>query len=284
MLIENTLFGMNDKIQIAIDRLQEFEPPEGYCFEDSFGKDSTVVDHLLKLAKVKFDSHFCFTSVDPPELIKYGKYNRPYVIFERPEKNMWDLIVGQNLPTRINRFCCAYLKEWHGSGRVVVTGIRWEESIKRKKRQMVETCFRDSTKRFLHPIIDWKTDEIWEFIKQDRLNYCELYDEKNLSERCLLNRKINKRTDCVGCQVKKCKLWNFNRLGCIGCPMQTVKARKRDFQKYPNFKRAYLRAMKKNMDTRKTPSKFANVDEWFDWWINDKAMTADKTDLFSHFE
>jgi len=41
MLVEDTFFGIQDKVQIAIDRLRGFEPPEGYCFEDSGGKDST---------------------------------------------------------------------------------------------------------------------------------------------------------------------------------------------------------------------------------------------------
>ncbi len=100
------------------------------------------------MAVVQYDSHFCVTTVDPPELLKYGKEVRPYVIFERPKKTMWKLVEERNLPTRINRFCCSYLKEWHGTGRLVVTGIRWQDSIKRRKRQMVEFCYKDSTKSF----------------------------------------------------------------------------------------------------------------------------------------
>ena len=30
MLIENTLFGIEDKVAIALDMLRTFEPPEGY--------------------------------------------------------------------------------------------------------------------------------------------------------------------------------------------------------------------------------------------------------------
>jgi len=29
VLIENTLFGVRDKVQIAIDRIRQFEPPDG---------------------------------------------------------------------------------------------------------------------------------------------------------------------------------------------------------------------------------------------------------------
>lgn len=48
MLIENTLFGVRDKVKIAIDRLQVFEPPEGYYLAFSGGKDSQCIYHLAK--------------------------------------------------------------------------------------------------------------------------------------------------------------------------------------------------------------------------------------------
>jgi len=37
MLIENTLFGEVDKVKIAIERIQTFEPPEGYYVAFSGG-------------------------------------------------------------------------------------------------------------------------------------------------------------------------------------------------------------------------------------------------------
>lgn len=49
MLIENTLFGERNKVKIAIQRLQEFEPKEGYLLAFSGGKDSQVVYHLAKM-------------------------------------------------------------------------------------------------------------------------------------------------------------------------------------------------------------------------------------------
>jgi 3'-phosphoadenosine 5'-phosphosulfate sulfotransferase (PAPS reductase)/FAD synthetase len=55
-----------DKVQVAIRRLQAFEPPEGYFVAFSGGKDSQCVYHLCKMAGVKFDAHYSVTSVDPP--------------------------------------------------------------------------------------------------------------------------------------------------------------------------------------------------------------------------
>jgi len=39
-LHEQTLFGVTDKIQKAIDRLKAFEPPDGYYLAFSGGKDN----------------------------------------------------------------------------------------------------------------------------------------------------------------------------------------------------------------------------------------------------
>lgn len=47
-LVEETLFGTQDKVQIAIERLRAFEPSEGYYVAFSGGKDSQVVYHLCK--------------------------------------------------------------------------------------------------------------------------------------------------------------------------------------------------------------------------------------------
>ena len=69
MLVEETLFGRHDKVQVSIDRLRTFEPPEEYYLAFSGGKDSQAVYHLCREAGVKFDAHYSLTTVDPPEVI-----------------------------------------------------------------------------------------------------------------------------------------------------------------------------------------------------------------------
>lgn len=131
-LFEHTLFGEEDKVQKAIDRLQMFEPPEGYYVAFSGGKDSQCVYHLCKMAGVKFDAHYSVTSVDPPELMRFLKEHYPDVIWERnywhdekPEHyysdgrpkqvTMWNLIADHTIPpTRHARYCCSQLKETGG--------------------------------------------------------------------------------------------------------------------------------------------------------------------------
>lgn len=139
------IYGM-DMVEVAIKRLQTFEPEEGYFLAFSGGKDSVVVKALADMAKVKYDAHYAITSVDPPELVQFVK-TFPDVIRERQywKKDglyhkkgdpitMWNLIPEKKMPpTRIARYCCAYLKESQGEGRFVVTGVRKAESARRAK-------------------------------------------------------------------------------------------------------------------------------------------------------
>ena len=80
MIHQMNMYG-KDKVQIAIERLQTFEPPEGYYLAFSGGKDSVAVKALADMAKVKYDAHYAVTSVDPPELIHFVKKEHPDVIF-----------------------------------------------------------------------------------------------------------------------------------------------------------------------------------------------------------
>lgn len=92
-------------------------------------------------------------------------------------------------------------------------------------------------KKILNPIVDWTTDEVWEFIKEYEVRYCCLYDE------------------------------GFERLGCIGCPMAGRENRERDFARYPKYKENYIRAFDKML--KKHPSKrgWKNGEEVFEWWM-----------------
>ena len=131
-----------DKVQVAIDRLKAFEPPEGYYLAFSGGKDSVVIKALADMAEVKYDAHYIHTSVEPPELIKFVREHHADVSIDFPcDKNgervtMWNLIPKKRYPpTRVARYCCAALKEQGSNGRMTITGVRWAESSNRKRNQ-----------------------------------------------------------------------------------------------------------------------------------------------------
>ena len=250
-LIEQTLWGERDKVQIAIDRLKEFEPTEGYYLAFSGGKDSITVYRLAQMAGVKFQAVYNITTVDPPELVQFIKREYPEVERHHPTESMWALIaLHQGPPLRHQRYCCAELKERGGTGRVVLTGVRWAESPRRNKRRMTEQCMTDGSKTFLHPIIDWTTDEVWEFIRQERLPYCSLYDE------------------------------GFSRVGCVLCPMS--RNTERDIARWPKIAAQYVRTLDRIVIQRQEtgePCTYANGQEWFDWWIQRDAKGQDDAQL-----
>lgn len=106
-----------DKVQTAIDRLKSFEPPDGYYLAFSGGKYSVCIKALADMASVKYDAVYNVTTVDPPELVRFIKYQHPDVAFRRPKLTMRQLIVKKGMmPTRTQRYCCAELKE--GGGKV----------------------------------------------------------------------------------------------------------------------------------------------------------------------
>lgn len=263
MLIENTLFGTRDKVAEAIQRLKSFEPEDGYYVAFGGGKDSIVVLDLVKRSGVKYDAHYTITSVDPPELIRYIRKYHPDVSMDYPRDadgkvvTMWNLIPKHTIPpTRQARYCCASIKEVNGKGRVTVTGVRWDESSRRKKlhgvanvktsskriiedalatnpsaklndrgslimnddndesRRIVENCYR-TRKVMVNPIVDWTDEEVWEYIRQQNLPYCELYDQ------------------------------GYTRIGCIGCPLAGAEKMKRDFERYPKYRDNYIRAFER---------------------------------------
>ena len=264
-LKEETLFGLVDKVAMALERIRHFEKqalamnPDGYFVAFSGGKDSIVVLDLIRRAGVKHTAHFHMTTVDPPELLDFIRKNYAgAVVWERPKKSMFQLIVEKRMPpTRVVRYCCDKLKEGGGDGRIVVTGVRWAESAKRSKRAMVETCMRNGRKVYLHPVIEWSDAEVWQYIRENGLPYPSLYDE------------------------------GHKRIGCIGCPMGSN--RERDFARWPKFEAMYRKAIARMIERNvrdlesgiynppASVTVFRSVDEVWAWWMSKVEPDAEIT-------
>lgn len=287
MLGQLNIFGKT-KLEATLERIKTFEPKDGYYLAFSGGKDSQCIYHLCKMAGVKFDAHYRVTSVDPPELVQFIKEHYPDVSREIPRDKegnaitMWNLIPKRRLPpTRVARYCCAVLKESGGGGRCTMTGVRWAESVNRSKnqgevtivsrskklrdtlqeeeidyretdrggiilnldndqaRRGVEICYR-THKTLVNPIIDWDESDVWEFLNDVvRVSHCRLYDE------------------------------GFKRLGCIGCPMGGGKAQMKEFERWPTYKRAYIRAFEKMLrSSDKGYSDWNHGGDVMEWWLD----------------
>lgn len=266
MLHQMNIYG-KDRVQQAIERIKLFEPEEGYYLAFSGGKDSVCVKALMDMSGVKYDAHYNVTSVDQPELVKFVKTFKDVEFNYPTDKDgkvitMWRLIPRNKIPpTRIARYCCKYLKEGSGVGRFVVTGVRQAESAKRKSRGGLELSDSKSAKRekfdpdnpsqelihicptkaqrILNPIIDWSTEDVWEFIHEYDIPYCKLYDE------------------------------GFDRLGCVGCPM--TKNKKAELERLPKIKKLYMRAFEKMLKARKEAglkTSWKTPEEVYDWWLS----------------
>lgn len=244
--------------EVSIETLQYYEPPEGYFLAFSGGKDSIVIHDLAKRAEVLFDAHYNDITVDPPEVRKFIRMHYPNVIWDQPRRSMYDLIRHKRvLPTRIMRYCHSELKGRSGAGRIVVTGVRRSESITRRGREVLEKCRGSPKKWFLQPILSWTAQDVWDYIKDQDLAYCSLYDE------------------------------GWDRLGCIMCPMQGTKGMLRDSVRYPEHYERYLEAIKDMLNAshaRGEESKHGTTPkEIMHWWIHNADLdTATKqTSLFA---
>lgn len=273
----------------AILRLQEAAQMSQQIYEKpllltySGGKDSDLTVDLAIKAGIPFEVAHSLTTVDMPETVYHTRN-----VFARLEEKgipckiikpaykgvpvtMWTLIPQKSMPpTRFARYCCSVLKETAGKGRFIATGVRRAESAKRasresfeilgsrkqygvlltddevftqdntEKRRQFETC-RLKAKRTVNPIIDWTDDDVWDYIAAENINVNPKYHD------------------------------GYKRVGCVGCPLSSKCNRMREFDEYPTYKRAYIRAFDKMLDVRNAKglqTEWKNGEEVFEWWVN----------------
>lgn len=112
-------------------------------------------------------------------------------------------------------------------------------------RRVVENCYR-THKTLINPLIDWSDDFLYWYIRKENIQLNPLY----------------------GC--------GWNRVGCIGCPM-AGKHRLAEFERYPKYKDAYIRAFDKMLIEREK-SGLKNMNIWstgkkvFKWWMEDDSL------------
>ena len=279
---------MSDLEQTAIERLKLASDMSLRLFQKplvitySGGKDSDVLLHLAEASGIPFEALHSLTTADAPETVRhvYDTFRRleeksitctvdKHVQPDGSRVTMWNLIPKKLLPpTRLMRYCCAELKEGGGKDRFIATGVRWAESVARKKRgtlevlhsnrkkslvlandndedrRLFETC-QMKGKRVVNPIVDWQEADVLDYAADEKIPMNPLY----------------------------CEGWH--RVGCIGCPMAAA-ARYTEFARYPKIKAAYIRAFERMLERRIALGKDAHswrsgVDV-FHWWMEDGVL------------
>lgn len=264
---------------------------------DSGGKDSKVCKELALRAGIPFEIMHNHTTADAPETVRFVRqeakrfeelgiqYTINMPTYKGHRVSMWSLIPQKLMPpTRIVRYCCAVLKETGGSGRFITTGVRWAESANRKnnrgiyeksspdkerriilnndnddKRMLFENC-RLKAKRVVNPIVDWKDDDVWQFLEDAKAPVNPLYSE------------------------------GWCRVGCVGCPMAGKHVREEEFARWPKYKGLYIKAFENMLLERERRGKM--VGEWrmgttaqdvFNWWMEYDTIPG-QMDIFDFIE
>lgn len=263
----------------------------------SGGKDSDVLLYLAEncLDVGDFEVLNSHTTVDAPETVYHIRE-----VFKRLEKQgikatahfpkdkdgnpitMWNLIPKKKMPpTRLQRYCCAVLKETSTPHRVAALGVREAESTGRQGRNTFGTrggtlemaiffsldhaeevhqeakelndpvwdctlikTMREHKDTIVNPIYEWTDADIWDFIRQEGIETNPLYEK------------------------------GYYRVGCIGCPLATYKQKLKEFTDYPQYKKAYINAFQKMCDIREAEGKeqrgaWSDGESVFNWWIEE---------------
>lgn len=273
--------SLQKKILYSIDLIRKSEkmalrldPENGFHNTFSGGKDSQVLYHLVKLAGVKHKTHMNLTSVDPPEVIRFVKQHYPDVELIKPKMSIYDMAKKKHiLPTMRFRWCCAEFKEMSGAGKVTLIGIRREESARRAKRgeistnikgkrteetfdqwseheEKMVTCVGGKDKILVSPIIYWTERDVWEFLNENDIPHCELYDQ------------------------------GYTRIGCICCPMSHPRKKRKEIERWPYVKRNWLKTIQWFIDNGYIDHNFSDSETGLCWWISGKSFDKFYADEF----
>lgn len=279
--------ALQAKIDVSIAMIRKAEPialqyqPYGAVVAFSGGKDSIVLAQLVKESGIKHRLEYNLTTIDPPEVVRFIKQEHPECLINYPKKSFWQICEhALILPSQRIRFCCTFLKERTSPGTLTITGVRHEESYRRKLRNEVEIftrrrhpaytrgtfdefeqhrtteqqCIRGKDKLIVNPILYWSADDVWNFIRERGLKYPETYSR------------------------------GYDRVGCLFCPMANEKQIIRQAKDYPKYYQAYLRMIQRINEKRNAngkPNQWQGMtpEQIFRWQASKKSLAEFKSDI-----
>lgn len=248
------------KVERAV-RLIQSAGRDGQVVEVAYsgGKDSDVILELTRMAGIKYRAIYKNTTIDPPGTINHALSNGAEML--RPKKTFFQLMEEKGFPNRFARFCCMYLKEYKVLDRSII-GVRKEESIRRAKRYSEPTECRFYGKKehveAFYPILDWTGQDVVDFINARGIKIHPLYYREDGS--------IDPQ----------------RRLGCLCCPLSSVKKRLATFKQYPNMVKAYIRAGQKFRDSHPDAATVKNCPTIYHQFVS--SVFFDKWQKYKDFD
>lgn len=281
-----------ERIKMASEMsLYYFKQPVKVCY--SGGKDSEVIVELAKRADVPFTIQHSHTTIDAPQTVyhvrsqfKQWELQGYDCEIKYPLQSFWSMLgIKTTPPTRRVRWCCVSQKEFANKNEAIITGVRWDESDKRKnergivesnsdkkenriilmndnddKRQVTDRCVNLNLTT-INPIVDWKTDMRDDFIEDAKIKCNPLY--------------------CMG----------FDRIVCVGCVLADKKKRYFEFSVFPKYKEMYLKGFQKMLELRNAREKaglsdykmhFKSAKDIFYWFMEEHQVFGQTS--FEEFE
>lgn len=241
---------------------KSYDKENGYFLAFSGGKDSQCLYHIAKLAGVQFQAHMNFTSVDPPEVIRFVREQYPDVELAKPHDSIFNVAIRRKiLPTMRVRWCCKEYKEMAGAGKVTLIGIRKAESVRRAKRNEIEINNHS---------FSGTLDELEDYRKQKAAKAKERKSKKIGDGITIVNADGERVLGCIRGKesllispiiewtdkevwtflntlgIAHCELYDqgYHRIGCILCPMSSPKQKAKEMMRWPHVKRNWIKAIK----------------------------------------
>ena len=274
------------------------DEPIKVCY--SGGKDSDVLLEVAKASKKPFYLAYNVTTIDSPDTIRHIKevfqkeesngikciFNQP--MYKGKKITMWQLIpMKKTPPTRKFRYCCQVLKESSINEKVVATGVRWNESLKRAERLPFEAITKNYKDQKIgydptsKQMVFWSNDND---MKRKIAEHCEM------GKKTCINPIIKFSDDEIwnvinDLNIKVNDMYNkgYKRIGCIGCPMAKYEQRIKELTDYPIFKEKYIKAfeeMLKVIKKKNIENSWKNAYDVFNWWMNNPNIQIDQQEMF----
>lgn len=186
--------------------LDNYSKDDNACFLFSCGKDSVIVDNLLKELKVRdfIYQYYYATGFETDGILDYLK-SRPDVtiIGIDAEKYMREnkcfalssyikkLYKDNNIiNSKFLLSCCAYkrqvLSKYLNKYDIFFTGVRKDDQYNTKYWVKSAITIKKENKKIISPIFDWTNEDCYEYIKENNIKLNKDYDTLGFTRSCLI--------------------------------------------------------------------------------------------------